>query len=75
MDRALQNLITSFDFTDSRAQIEKLKKIIALTPEKNDTKIQIIKEEIKAGNYQIRSTNIVNKILEHTNTTVAEEIV
>ena len=46
------------------SEMTKLKAIIFDTPEAELAKIQMIKDEIAAGRYQINSNHIANKLLE-----------
>ena len=46
------------------SEIAKLKAIIFDTPEAEHAKIQLIKEEISAGRYQINSCHMADKLLE-----------
>lgn len=57
-------LIDHLDFTDASKQIATLMASILHESVPNHVKIQIIKEEIKAGRYQINTNHIANKLLE-----------
>ena len=46
------------------SEIAKLKAIIFDTPEAEHVKIQMIKEEISTGRYQINSHHIADKLME-----------
>ena len=60
------------NFSDTANQIAELKAIIFDTPESEHAKIQLIKDELLKGRYQINSTHIAAKLLEYA--PVTEEL-
>lgn len=52
------------DFSDNANQMAKLKAIIFNTPESEQVKIQLIKEELLSGRYQMNCHHIAEKLQE-----------
>ena len=57
-------LLTSLNFTDSARQLEELKSLIFNTPDLNEGKIELLKEEIASGRYEVQSKMIAKKLVE-----------
>lgn len=55
----------NLEFTEQAKQIATLMASILHEAEPNNVKIQIIKEELNAGRYQINNQQIVKKLLEY----------
>ncbi|MDP3560833.1 MAG: flagellar biosynthesis anti-sigma factor FlgM [Legionellaceae bacterium] len=55
----------SHDFSEEYKQLTTLIASILHENEPNNVKIQIIKEEIEAGRYQINNQHIANKLMEY----------
>ena len=60
-----QDVAESTDTCELACSIAALKANIFDTPEANLTKIELIKEELLAGRYQINSSHIASKLLEY----------
>ena len=67
------NFIDSLHFNDIAKQIGALKSLIYNAPDTNLSKIQVMKEEIAAGRYQINSHHIAAKLLEYVQSTTQAE--
>ena len=52
------------DFSDNANQMAKLKAIIFNTPESEQAKIQLIKDELLTGQYKINCNHIADKLQE-----------
>jgi len=53
-------------FNVNPQQMDTLQEIILNTPETDEARIQLIKEELAAGTYQIQSQDIAAKLTERT---------
>lgn len=53
------------DFSDISHQMETLKKSLFNTPLTNEAKLELLKEELSSGRYEIQSQSVANKLLEH----------
>ena len=60
------SLMDKLDFSDVAEQMATLKTAIFDTTETNHSKIELIKEELISGRYQIKSKNIAAKLLEYS---------
>ena len=60
------HFIDRLAFSVTTQQMKSLKEIILSTPETDDARIQLIKEELAAGTYQIQSQGIAAKLTEYT---------
>lgn len=58
------NFIDSLQLEETAQQLENLKTLIFNSTETNATKIEVIKEELSAGRYEIHSDRIAEKLLE-----------
>lgn len=79
MTQQRNNLQTSkftdrFDFSVTANHMAILNATILDTPEANNAKIQLIKEELLAGRYTINANNIATKLLAFAPATEVAEI-
>ncbi len=58
------DLINQLNSEKTINDIAKLKSIVFDTPEAEHTKIQLIKEELSSGQYEINNNNIADKLME-----------
>jgi flagellar biosynthesis anti-sigma factor FlgM len=61
----INRLVENLDFSDIAEQMATLKAAIFDTTDTNHSKIELIKEELATGRYQIHSKNIATKLLEN----------
>ena len=62
----------TLSFSDVATQMAELKAIIFNTPESEHAKLQLIKDELLSGRYQINSKHVADKLLEYA--PVIEEV-
>lgn len=67
------SFIDCLNLEETTKQLNTLKALIFSASETSQTKIQIIKEELSAGRYEIHSDRIAEKLLEHASVTIAKE--
>ena len=65
--------IDSLNLEETAQELENIKALIFDTTETNSTKIQIIKEEVLAGRYEIHNDRIADKLLEFAPQVESEE--
>ena len=53
------------DFSDVSHQMETLKKSLFNTSLTYEAKLELLKEELSSGRYEIQSQSLANKLLEH----------
>jgi len=53
------------DFNDVSHQMETLKKSLFNTPLTDEAKLELLKEELSTGRYEIQSQSLANKLIEH----------
>jgi len=64
VEKVLDELLKTLDFTDTTKQLDELKHAIMDTPEKNLVKIQFLQAEIQRGSYEISSERIAARMIQ-----------